>query len=244
MFLEVNSITKSFGGLTAISAVDFSLDEGEIIGLMGPNGSGKTTLFSLISGFLKPDAGEVIFKGKVITALRPHAVCESGIMRTFQITKPFTNMTAVENIMVGRIYGRSPAVSLKSAEKESRDILEFIGLGNKYDVVAGSLTLPDRKRLEIGRALAGRPHLLLLDEVMAGLNSVEIEAAVQLVKDINKSGVTIFMVEHIVKVLLHTSHRVIVLNAGMKIAEDRPQGIVGNKEVIEAYLGKRGYASG
>lgn len=242
MFLEIESLTKSFGGLTALLDISFTLNEGEIVGLMGPNGSGKTTLFSVISGFLKPDAGEVRFKGKEISGLRPHRVCEQGIMRTFQLVKPFTNMTAVKNVMVGRVYGRNPALNLKTADKESRDILEFVGLGNKCDAIAGNLTLADRKRLEVARALAGRPYLLLLDEIMAGLNPVEVEAAVDLVRNINKSGVTIFMVEHIVKVLLGTSHRMIVINVGAKIAEGSPKEIVKNKKVVEAYLGEKGHA--
>jgi branched-chain amino acid transport system ATP-binding protein len=242
VFLEVERLTKSFGGLTAVFDLSFGLEEGEIVGLMGPNGSGKTTLFSLITGFLKPDTGEVRFKGKGITGLKPHKVCENGIMRTFQLVKPFTNMIAVENVMVGRVYGRNPAVSLNKAEKESREILEFVGLGDKCDIVAGNLTLPDRKRLEVARALAGRPHLLLLDEIMAGLNPVEVEAAVQLVRNINKSGVTIFMIEHIVKVLMGISRKVIVINVGAKIAEGPPKEIVKNKKVVEAYLGKKGHA--
>lgn len=242
MFLEVERLTKSFGGLTAVFDLSFGLEEGQIVGLMGPNGSGKTTLFSLISGFLKPDTGEVRFKGKRITRLRPHKVCENGIMRTFQLVRPFTNMIAVKNVMVGRVYGRSPAVSLKEAEKESREILEFVGLGDKCNVVARNLTVPDRKRLEVARALAGRPHLLLLDEIMAGLNPVEVEAAVQLVRDINQSGVTIFMVEHIVKVLLGISQKVIVINVGAKIAEGPPNEVVNNEKVVEAYLGKKRHA--
>lgn len=238
MFLEVERLTKSFGGLTAVFDVSFGLAAGQIIGLMGPNGSGKTTLFSLISGFLKPDTGEVRFKGKGLTGLKPHQVCERGIMRTFQLVKPFTNMKAVENVMVGRVYGGNPAASLSQAEKESREILEFVGLGDKCDTVAGNLTLPQRKRLEVARALAGRPQLLLLDEIMAGLNPVEVAAAVALVRKISGMGVTIFMVEHIVKVLMGISHKVIVMNVGMKLAEGVPQEIVKDRKVVEAYLGK------
>lgn len=238
MFLEVERLTKSFGGLTAVFDMSFCLEEGQIIGLMGPNGSGKTTLFSLISGFLMPDTGEVLFRGKRVAGLKPHRICERGIMRTFQLVKPFTNMKAVENVMVGRVYGRNPAASLKRAETESREILEFVGLGGKCDTIAGNLTLPDRKRLEVARALAGKPRLLLLDEIMAGLNPVEVASAVQLVREISESGVTIFMVEHIVKVLTGLSHKVIVMNVGMKLAEGPPQEIVKDRKVIEAYLGK------
>jgi len=226
----------------ALHDLDVVVREGEVVGLMGPNGSGKTTLFSVITGFLKPESGEVKFRGQDITGLKPHKVCESGIMRTFQMVKPFTNMTAVRNVMVGRLYGRNPAASLKQAEEESRHILDFVSLADKCDAVAGTLTLPDRKRLEVARALAGKPHLLLLDEIMAGLNPVEVEGAARLVRSIRDSGITVFMVEHLVKALFGISDRVIVINAGMKIAEGKPEEIVRNKQVIEAYLGKKRHA--
>lgn len=242
MFLEVKKITKSFGGLMALHDLDVTVGEGEVVGLMGPNGSGKTTMFSVITGFLRPESGEVKFKDQDITGLKPHRVCEAGIMRTFQLVKPFSNMTALRNVMVGRVYGRNPAHNLKKAEEESREILDFVGLGDKCEAVAGTLTLPDRKRLEVARALAGRPHLLLLDEIMAGLNPVEVEGAVKLVKAIKELGVTVLMVEHLVKALLGISDRVIVINAGMKIAEGKPEEIVKDKQVIEAYLGKRRHA--
>lgn len=237
MFFKVEKITKSFGGLTAIYRLDLAVNEGEILGLIGPNGSGKTTLFNLITGFLRPDSGQIYFGGQDITGHKPHMVCESGIARTFQLVRPFTKMTAVENVMVGRVFGRNPTKNLKKATTESRHILGHVGLGDKWNAVAGTLTLPDRKRLELARALAGKPQLLLLDEIMAGLNPVEAEAAIKLIKNIRDSGVTVIMVEHNVKVVMQISSRVVVIGSGEKIGEGTPQEVVTNQRVIEAYLG-------
>ncbi|MFH1243243.1 MAG: ABC transporter ATP-binding protein [Pseudomonadota bacterium] len=237
MFLKIEKLTKSFGGLMAINDLDLSVHEGEILGLIGPNGSGKTTLFSLITGFLKPDSGAIYFREREITGLKPHRICERGIVRTFQLVRPFTKMTALENVMVGRVYGRIPAQSLNHAIAESREILDSVGLGSKRDTVAGSLTLSDRKRLELARALAGRPHLLLLDELTAGLNPVEAEAAMRLIQTIKESGVTIIMVEHNVRVVVRVSSKVVVIGFGEKIAEGTPQEVIRDKRVVEAYLG-------
>ncbi len=239
MFLEVNRLTKSFGGLMAIRELDLSLKEGEIMGLIGPNGSGKTTLFNLLTGFLKPDRGNLEFRGRRINGLKPHQVCEIGITRTFQLVKPFTEMTVVKNVMVGRIYGRRSAPKLLQAERESREILEWVGLGGKSELIAGHLTLPDRKRLELARALATRPDLLLLDEIMAGLNPVEVASAVQLVRKIRDLGTTVIMVEHIIRAVLDISTRIVVINFGEKIAEGQPHEIVKNPKVIEAYFGSK-----
>ena len=239
MFLEVKKLTKSFGGLTAIQELDLSVEEGEIIGLIGPNGSGKTTLFNLITGFLKPDKGRLEFRGKPINGLKPHQVCEAGITRTFQLVKPFTEMTVVKNVMVGRIYGRRGVRSLLQADGESREILAFVGLRDKSELIAGNLTLPDRKRLELARALATKPDLLLLDEMMAGLNPVEVASAVRLVKKIRDLGTTVIMVEHIIRAVLDISTRIIVINFGEKIAEGKPHEIIKHPKVIEAYFGSK-----
>lgn len=238
MFLEVEKLTKTFGGLTAVHRFDLSVSKGEILGLIGPNGSGKTTLFSLITGFLKPDSGNVHFLGKDITTLKPSKICENGIVRTFQVVRPFSKMKTMENVMVGRIYGRNPARTLKDARQEAKQILMKVGLGEKWDKAARNLTLPDRKRLELARALAGEPHLLLLDEIMAGLNPAEAEKAIQLVQGIRDRGVTVIMVEHNVRVVMKISSRVVVISSGEKIFDGPPQEMVHNQRVIQSYLGK------
>jgi len=238
LFLEAKNITKSFGGLVAVHDLDFAVHEGEILGLIGPNGAGKTTLFSLITGFLKPDSGSIYFKGKDISGHKPHKICKSGVVRTFQLVRPFSEMTAIENVMVGRIYGRKPSATLIQARIESQEILDFVGLGQKGVAVAGTLTLPERKRLELARALAGKPYLLLLDEIMAGLNPVELDAAIRLIQKIRESKITVIMVEHNVKAVMRISNRVVVISYGVKIAEGTPPEVVKNQQVIEAYLGR------
>jgi branched-chain amino acid transport system ATP-binding protein len=236
--LKIEGLFKSFGGLMAIRDVGFDVEEGEIIGLIGPNGSGKTTALNLITGFLKPDAGTVMFKGENITGLPRYKVCQKGIARTFQLIKPFLDFTALQNVMAGRVYGHAPAPSLKVAARESREILEQVGLGDKAEVLAKDLSLMQRKRLELARALAAKPYLLLLDELMAGLNPGETEEACCLIKRIRDTGLTVLVVEHIVKAICDLSVRVVVLNMGAKIAEGSPDEIVHNPQVIEVYLGK------
>jgi branched-chain amino acid transport system ATP-binding protein len=238
LFLEVNNVTKSFGGLVAIRDLNLAVNEGEILGLIGPNGSGKTTLFNLISGVLKPERGEIKFRAREITGLKPHRVCQNGIARTFQLTKPFTQMTALQNVMIGRLYGSDPVLSMSEAKGECERILEFIGLGGKNLVKAAMLGVVERKRLEIARALATKPKLLLLDEVMSGLTPTEMEEALELVKAIGDSGVTLIVVEHVMKAILNLSTKLVVLNYGEKIAEGAPQEVVLNQKVIDAYLGE------
>jgi len=238
-FLRVEGLSKSFGGLKAVHNVGFDVGQGEILGLIGPNGSGKTTTLNLLTGFLKPDSGTIIFQGKNIVGLQRCHVCRHGMARTFQIIKPFLEFTALKNVMVGRVYGQEPARNLKVAAEESREILELVGLKDKAEVLAKDLTLMQRKRMELARALAARPQLLLLDELMAGLNHAETDEAMQLIRKLKDDrNLTILMVEHIVKAIVGLSDRIVVLNMGEKIAEGLPQEIVHHPEVIDVYLGK------
>ena len=236
--LEGTQLYKSFGGLTATNGVDFFLQGGEILGLIGPNGSGKTTLFNLIAGVFKPDRGRIEFEGEEIAGRGCAAVCQQGIARTFQITRPFPLLTVLENVQLGRTFGSEPARTIEQARTEADEILRFIGLGSKRDVPAGRLGVIDRKRLELGKALSTRPKVLLLDEIMAGLNPTEVLAATDLVKQIRDSGVSIIIIEHMMKTIMGICHRVIVLNAGRKIAEGSPREVVADRGVIEAFLGE------
>jgi len=217
--------------------VDLEVAEGEILGLIGPNGSGKTTLFNVISGFFRPDDGRIQLDGEEIAGAPPPRLCKLGIARTFQLVRPFHHMSVLDNVAVGRIYGRQPARDRRKAEGEAGELLELIGLGGRQRSPARSLTLVDRKRLELARALATRPRLLLLDELLAGLNPSEVEAALDLIRRIRQMGITIIMVEHLVKAVFGTSDRVVVLNAGEKIADGAPEMVASERRVIDAYLG-------
>jgi len=235
-FFEVRSLSKRFGGLVAVGNVSFEVPKGKIIGLIGPNGAGKTTIFNLITGFIPPDSGEVLFKGETITALSPpHQVCLKRIGRTFQVVKPFSGMTVLENTMVGAFAHLHNA---QEARNLALEILGFIGLSKHRGLPASSLTIADRKRLELGRALATRPDLLLLDEVVAGLNPKETEEIIGIIKKISSQGITILMIAHVMKAVMALSDRVVVLHHGEKIAEGTPIEISRDKRVIEAYLGE------
>jgi branched-chain amino acid transport system ATP-binding protein len=233
--LKVEGVTVAFGGLVAVDSVSFEVDAGEIVGLIGPNGAGKTTLFNAISGYNKPTRGRVSFLDSDITGRQPYALAAGGIGRTFQIVKPFAGLSVLENIIVAS-YLRHPRQA--AARRKAWEVLNFIGLGDRADLPAAGLTLAGRKRLEIGKALALEPKLLLLDEVVAGLNPTEADQTVQLILKIRDAGMTILIVEHIMRVIMKISTRIIVLNYGRMIAQGIPDEVSRNREVIEAYLGE------
>jgi len=236
--LEGDRVTKHFGGLTAVLDVDFHINQNEIVGLIGPNGAGKTTLFNLISGAHTLTSGKTKFNGKDISALKPNQICKLGLARTFQLIKLFGNMTVLENVMVASLFGESEHVSDTEAEKSALELLAFVGLGDVKGTPARELTLANQKRLEVARALATKPDLLLLDELMAGLNPTEVEKSIALIAKIRDKGITIFMIEHVMKAIMSVCHRILVLHHGVKIAEGTPEEIANNEKVIEVYLGE------
>lgn len=237
--LEGKKVTKVFGGLTAVDNVDFEIMEGEILGLIGPNGAGKTTLLNLINGMDGISRGEIFFQGHRLNNLKPHQIATLGITRAFQIVRTFAGMTAKENVLVGALFGSPNKIRMHEAEEIVEGVLESIGLYKKKDSPVSDLTTPDRKRLELGRALAAKPKLLLLDEVMAGLNKSEVAEFMETVRKINRSGITILMIEHIMKAVMGVSHRILVLHHGKKIGLGTPEKIAEDETVIESYLGKR-----
>ena len=240
--LEGQGVNKFFGGLAAVSNVDFHVDRGEILGLIGPNGAGKTTLFNLVSAAFPLSSGEIRFKDRKISGLKPHRICKTGISRTFQETKVFPNMSVLQNVLVGAFFGTPNLVSGAGAAREATEALDFVGLSAMGANPVNDLTLVNQKRVEVARALATKPELLLLDELMAGLNAAEVSEAMELVTKIRDTGITIFMVEHVMKAIMGICERIIVLHHGEKICEGTPQEIAGNKQVIEIYLGEGAHA--
>lgn len=236
--LEGKGVTRYFGGLAAVQNVDLHVDRGEIVGLIGPNGAGKTTLFNLISGALVPQLGEIRFKGENITGLKPHVICKKGVARTFQLVRIFPNMSVLENVLMGVLFGKSDSQGMGPALEEAEKWLDFVGLSVVKGLPARNLTLVNQKRLEVARALATGPELLLLDELMAGLNPTEVAQAMELVSRIREQGITVFMVEHVMKAIMGVCNRIMVLHHGEKIAEGTPQEIATSRTVVEVYLGE------
>jgi branched-chain amino acid transport system ATP-binding protein len=236
--LEGQGVTKYFGGLAAVSDVDFRVDQGEILGLIGPNGAGKTTLFGLISAAYVPKPGVIKFKGENITGLKPHQICRHGVARTFQSVKIFPNMPVIDNVALGVHFGTPEQVTVSQAVEEAKRLLEFVGLSAKAAVPAGDLTLVNQKLVEVARALATKPEVLLLDEIMAGLNPTEVALAMELVSKIRTQGTTILMIEHVMKAIMSVCDRIMVLHHGKKIAEGTPQEIATSETVIKVYLGE------
>lgn len=241
--IEVQHITKRFKGLTAVKDVSFSIKEGGITGMIGPNGAGKSTTFNMICGYYPPTEGKIFFRGQDITDKKAYDYTKMKIARTFQIMKPLKNLSVLENVVASCYFGHAAAKNEREARERAMDILEFTGLFDKRHILSKDMGTPDQKRLEMARALATKPELLFLDENMAGLNPAETEAAIELIRQINKSGVTIFLIEHIMQAVVSLCEEVIVLHHGEKIAEGTPEQVMNDPYVMEVYLGTKGGAA-
>ncbi len=233
--LDVKDVSMFFGGLAAISDVSFEVRKGEILGLIGPNGAGKTTIFNVVNGFYKPTIGEVFFKDKKISGLKPYRICRLGIARTFQVVKPLQRMSVLDNVIASAFLR---VKSKAQAEEIASETIEFTGLHEDRDVISRGLPLGKRKKLEIARALATKPEMLLLDESFAGLNPTELDESIEIIKNIRARGITIMIIEHHMRVIMSISDRIVVLSYGQKIAQGTPHEIVNNPAVVEAYLGE------
>jgi branched-chain amino acid transport system ATP-binding protein len=238
--LELSGVTKRFGGVAAVDGVNFAVEKGEIVGIIGPNGAGKTTLLNCISGVYRLDGGDIRWQGASIAGMAPHRVASLGIGRTFQIVRPFGSMTVRENAAVGALFGSADGrQGVRCAFALADEVLELVGLGAKAAQPVSTLTIPDRKRLEVARAVATRPQLLLLDEVMAGLNNVEIDEALEMVRAVHATGVTVLLIEHVMRVIVGVCRRAVVLDFGQVLAEGEPEVVLRDERVIKAYLGER-----
>jgi branched-chain amino acid transport system ATP-binding protein len=236
ILLSLQGVSKRFGGLQALLNVTFDLPRGQILGLIGPNGAGKTTLFNVINGVYRPESGRIIFRDQDVTGFKPYRLAQMGMARTHQIVRPLNELSVRENVMVGACFGHETQ-SLGNAAKIADEVLAFVGLASRSDQLAASLNVAQKKRLEMARALAAHPYLLLLDEVLAGLNHSEIDGMIQTVLKIREQGITIIMIEHVMKAVMNVSDRIIVLDYGEQIAEGSPESIARDEKVIEAYLG-------
>lgn len=237
--LEGKGVTRYFGGLAAVSNVDFQVEQGEVLGLIGPNGAGKTTLFNLISAAVVPMSGSIAFKGREITGLKPYEICRMGLARTFQTVKVFGNMPVFDNVLLGAFFGGGGRIAPADAAAAAAAALDFVGLADAAATPARDLTLANQKRLEVARALATRPEVLLLDEMMEGLNATEVNRSMDLVRRIQDKGITVVMIEHVMKAIMSVCGRIVVLHHGAKIAEGTPREVSTNKTVIEVYFGER-----
>lgn len=234
-----SGLGRDFGGVAALRKVDMAVQQGEIFGIIGPNGAGKTTLLNLISGVFRPTFGTLQYKGRVLNGLQPHVIARLGIARTFQVTKPFRGLTVLENVAIGALFGAAHRRSMPAARVKAGEVLQEIGIWDRRDTLASDLTVAGQKRLELARALATDAQVVLLDEVMAGLNQTEVETMMGLIRQVNQRGVTVLVVEHVMKAIMGICHRVMVLHHGEKLAEGTPQTIVQDPRVIQAYLGTR-----